>query len=632
MHVALLLVASAAVVAGGILAAGLLQLDDALDWTLAAAVLSTAEIVVVSLLAGVVLHRFQPGVVALLACGTSGILLLGRLARRQAQPRPRLFPALADVLRRLAPWQLLVCAVAAVALVWRLFLALVVPPFAYDALAYHLPAVAYWVQTRRIAPDPYAFCCSHYPANAEVLFAWPTVLLHSDALTQTVQIGLAIMAGLAVAGLARLAGAEAPTAATAFAVFLVCPIVLTQSNTNYNDVAVVAFLLCGLYFAAAFLAARPFAFTAADAPPPRTAHLVVASVSLGLLLGTKDTGVVMATVLAILLLAQLLFARARGRVGRTAAVRAGVLVLGPLVALGGFWYLRNWVQDGNPFWPFRVAGVFDGPLTIHSYLTVPPGGSRNVLVEVARSWYHDLAFWTRGDYTYETRDGGLGPLWSWVGWWAALWLAVEAVRRRRAFALNVAMPLALFFALEPYRWWARFTLYLAGAGAIAIAILLQRLSRGPTRTALAVVTVLLAFVGVARATWWLNPAGRAPRLDMQQVVSVALHPSRPHSIGSLFFHEYAWLDDVPQRATIAFDSRAPAIRFPYPLFGRRLDRHLVPISRGAPADAVARMHPAPAYVFLAAGSRYDRWARSARCYRAIYRGRGVAAYQRHGCG
>lgn len=598
---------------------------------LAAALFAIAEIVVVSLCAGVVLHRFQAGAVTALACGISGLLVLGRILRGRAGPRAQPLAAAAGVLRGLAPWQLVLCAAAAAALAWRLFLALVLPPFAYDALSYHLPAVAYWVQTRRIAADPYAFCCGHYPANAEILFAWPTVLLHDDALTQTVQLGIALVAALAVAGLARLAGAGTSAATVAGSLFLACPILLTQANTNYNDVTVVGFLLCAAYFGARFLASRPFAFVGSDADGAHMRHLLAAAVGLGLLAGTKASGLLAAALIALLVLAQLGIARLRGRLGDASALGSAIVALGPIVALGGFWYFRNWVQDGNPFWPFRVGGVFAGPLTIHSYLTVPPGGSRNGIVEVARSWYHDLVFWRRGDYSYETRDGGLGPVWSWIGWWALAWLVVDALRRHRPFALNAILPLAVVFTLDPYRWWSRFTIYLAGAGAVAVALLVQRLRRPPARLVLASAAVLLAVIGIGQATWWLDPAGRGRRLDMVQIVDVALHPSRPHGVGSLFFHEYAWLEQVPRRATIAFDSQADAIRFAYPLFGRHLDRMVLQIPAGAPADAAARMHPLPGYVFLAAGSRYDRWARSARCYRTVYRGRGVAVYERRGC-
>ena len=610
-----LLLATAGVAAGGVLGTRLLGLADPVDRVIAAVVLACAEILLVSLFAGVVLERFDR-VVILLEVAVVDSVLVAALKRRpnRSSPAP-ILPAAASALRALEPWQRVVVAAACVATLWRVLLALVLPPFAYDALSYHLTAVADWIQSGKIGPNPYALCCGRYPSNAEVLFAWPTLLLGRDTVTDAVQIVTALLAGLSAVGLARAAGVSPPGSVVAGALFALTPIVLTQSNTNYNDVTVTAFFLAALYFATRLLRARGFAFARSD-EAPKLAFASLVGIAAGLAFGTKTNGIVLAVLVTLPVLAQLAIAARRRALpsGRFALV-AACLVGGAMAMTGGWWYARNWVVTGNPLAPFEVRAlgveVFKGAASFRDYLTVPPGGARNPAAEVARSWYHDLVFWTRSDYSYEERSGGLGPLWSWLGWPLLLVGALAAVRRRPDLAISVVVPAAAAFAILPYRWWSRFTIYLAALGAVAIVAALERTSRDLLRRALTTAVVALALAGGALASWRLDPAGHGDRLSAATVVSLAVHPSRPRGVGDLFFHEFAWLDSVSPRATIGVDYEAPQIRFLYPLFGTRLERHVVPFYEGQESSVDRGLRgPAPAYLFVQRDDAFDRWARA----------------------
>ncbi|HEX3224949.1 MAG TPA: hypothetical protein VHQ89_02535, partial [Gaiellaceae bacterium] len=163
----LLVAATAAVALGAALASRLLRLGSPLDRLLAALVLAPAQVVLVSIVVGAMLHRFDrwwlfAGVVVF------DVLLVAAALRLGVRRTPRL--AVRATIRELRPWQFVLVVAAAGAVAWRCVLALVLPPFAYDALTYHLTAVASWVQSGRIGPNPYAACCARYPANAEVLF------------------------------------------------------------------------------------------------------------------------------------------------------------------------------------------------------------------------------------------------------------------------------------------------------------------------------------------------------------------------------------------------------------------------------------------------------------------------------
>ncbi|MBA3844461.1 MAG: hypothetical protein H0X39_17900, partial [Actinobacteria bacterium] len=263
MNVVALTVATAGAGLGGALAARLLELSDPLDRVIAAILLACTQVLVTSLAVGAVLDHYDR---RWLVVGTllGDAALLAVFALRPGIPldaNARVIPASVSAVRALALWQRLLLAAALAATLWRAFLAVLLPPFAYDALSYHLTAVASWVQRGSIGTNPYAFCCERYPSDAEVLFAWPTVLLGRDTLTDAVQIVFAVLGSLAVIGIARAAGLTKAGSLTAGALFALTPIVLAQSNTDYNDVAITGVFLTGLYFSARFLTARGFAFS-----------------------------------------------------------------------------------------------------------------------------------------------------------------------------------------------------------------------------------------------------------------------------------------------------------------------------------------------------------------------------------
>jgi hypothetical protein len=480
------------------------------------------------------------------------------------------------------PWEAALVVLATVALGWQLLVALVLPPFASDALTYHLTTVATWLREGDLAPTPLSLCCARYPGNSELLFAWPALLKGDDRLVDAVQVGFAILGALAVAGLARSAGLERATAAAAGALFAVTPIVLAQAPTNYADVIVAACALAGLHALVRFAATGAWQ------------RLAVAGLAAGLVLGIKGTGIVWAVALGLTTVA-VAVARRRG----AGALAAFAL---PCLALGSAWYLRNWIDTGNPFYPFRVrpAGLelFRGPVEVGDVLTAPAAAAGSPApVAVVRSWLQDVAFWRVGSYNYEQRLGGLGPLWPWLGLPllapAALWL-----RRRRSPALVALLVIGLVLVVQPYRWWSRFTIPLAAAGAIAIACAAvwapRRWMRGGVRGAalgLAVAAVLLSSLEV-------DPASRAPSLRADRLLDLAGSPARDRSVGHLFFREYRFLDDVPADATVMVDLGARRVRFVYPLFGSALSRRVVRAGAGPP--------PAGAWAVTAAGRPLDR--------------------------
>ena len=544
------------------------------------------------------------------------LAVLSALLRRSRVPliwRRRLLPdrrAWLPAIRR-QPWIAAVLALAGLALAWQALVALVLPPFAFDALTYHLTIPATWVQQGNVEPSPLSLCCAYYPANAELLFAWPMLLLDGDALVRTVQLGCAVLGALAVAGIARSAGFGITVAAAAAGLFALTPIVLTQAPTNYADLLIASLSLAALHSALRF---------AITAEPLR---LVPAGLAAGLLLGTKGTGVIWAAVLVAGVLVILVVVARRRRIEGRTAVAAGAVFVAGCLALGSYWYARNWIDTGNPAYPFRVevAGtrVFEGPILLDEVLT-PPDSSRELSAPeaIARSWAADLDFWRQGSYDYQQRLGGLGPLWSWLGLPLLLALGAALLRRPRPLLLVLAA-VAAVFALQPYRWWSRFTIDLAALGAIAIAAVALETSRAWLRRGVAAVALVLALAGAVLSSFQVDPSARAEPLDALDLVRLVGEPEDRRTVGRLFFPEYRFLDDVPADATIAVDLEAPEVRFVYPLFGSGLERSVVRAEESGPPDG--------AWLVTGAGRPLDRMARASNRFTLISAVGGLHAWR-----
>jgi hypothetical protein len=287
----------------------------------------------------------------------------------------------------------------------------------------------------------------------------------------------------------------------------------------------------------------------------------------------------------------------RGRLTARRAWRAPAAAVAACLLLSAWWYARSWIDTGNPLWPFRidVAGrtLFEGPSSVGQTLPTPDRGADDPWpVSVGFSWLSDLLPWRSGSYDYQQRSGGFGPLWPWLGL-PLLALGVLRWRHLRSRlagrvgpALAVVLPVVAVFAVQPGRWWARFTLPLAALGVLAVVHAAQDLRSPVRRAALQGVATVLALLGAGLVLIEVDPAGRAESLPASQVVQLVGAPSEERTLGRLFFAEYAFVDDMPDDAVVLVDLPADAVRFVYPLFGDRLQRTVLPADDGpVPDDA-----------------------------------------------
>jgi 4-amino-4-deoxy-L-arabinose transferase-like glycosyltransferase len=593
-----LLLGTALVAAGAARAARAAGLCDALDLLVSVPVLAGTQIVVTLVFAGAILGRLD--VVAVLATNVvvSGALLVfvrpARVGRRR--------PGLRDAPARLAaacgshPIVAALVVLAFIAIGWRIVLALVLPPYGYDALTYHLPTVVGWLQNSRISTSTLNTCCNYYPENGELLATWPALLGGGIEYVDLVQIAAGLLGAAAVAGIARAARLPTHGAAAAAALFLLTPIVLAQANTSDTDLT-----FTGTGLAAYYLVLRALKGTGRR----RWFLLGAAGAATGLCIGTKPTGSEFLATLAVPLVVGAV-RRRRWTWGETGVGTAVFAV--PVAALGIAWYVRSWFVTGNPFHPMDVRFLGVTVFAGRNHLTgAPPNLAHHfILLQPLISWASDLHFWTKPGYNLGELLGGLGPVWSYFGAILSLAFAVYAWKRCRPVFWLFLVPTALLFVIQPDHWFSRYTIGLAAAGSIAVAWAMTASWRPAwARLALGVATLVLAAGGAWVASRLVLPGTRFKALSIRSVLSDAIHGRR--TVGSVFDHDYAWVDRIGRGAPIALDLHSVHLFSPFA--GRHFQNRLVVLPQRTNLRAFVAKHHV-AYVATLPGSFYDLQARS----------------------
>jgi hypothetical protein len=280
-----------------------------------------------------------------------------------------LAPATGRLERALAAGGIAACALW---LVFALGEHLTTPSPGFDALSAYMPTVATWMESGSIwqIADwvPNAFFGAG-PGNGSLIVLSATLPWSNDFLGHLAMYPYIVLVAVALYALARELGAPGPTAVLLALMVTAVPVVVQPGLTRgLLDPVMYSMLAIG----AVFLIRHDRSAARAD--------LVIAGLALGICFGTKFYGyTVVAAVVAIWMVARLLRGIDLGRVVRELA-GLGALIL----AAGGIWMVRNWVETGNPLLPLSIEPLgitlFDAPsdpqrpffgFTIADYLAEP---------------------------------------------------------------------------------------------------------------------------------------------------------------------------------------------------------------------------------------------------------------------
>jgi hypothetical protein len=300
----------------------------------------------------------------------------------------------------------------------------------FDSLAYHLPVMARWVSSSSLEVFAELGQVALYPSHFEVLSAMLQLPMRQDLLISAPNLLAWAQLGLAVLFLGRILGATRASGIVAAALVLLAPSLLSRLDAIQPDIAL----------AATFLTALGFALRARE----RLARLdlLVILLSVGLLAGLKLSGPVF-----VLMLLPVVLAGPAGAWRPSKAMLERVLPPGArgamagwaafAVALGLFWYLRNWGALGNPFGDLEIrvlgAPLFEGSITRQ---------------ELARG---ALSHVFRIDSVEDWSVLG-GVLWEWLGAGAAFLLLASLLSVARGRTRALAMVTALLLLCVVLYW------------------------------------------------------------------------------------------------------------------------------------------------------------------------------------
>jgi len=229
----------------------------------------------------------------------------------------------------------------------KFFINLVNPPFGWDDLNYHFTFPVEWLKHGNLNnpitvfddPSP-----SYYPINGSLLFFWLMVALKNVFLADLGQFPFFILAFLAAYSIAGKVGLGKYGSFSAAGLFVLIPNFFKQLKIAYLDVMVAALFLIALNYL--FLLRKEFSLR----------NVLIFCLGLGLLLGAKTV----ALPYSLLLFIPFVYYAVKNR---KKAYLFLVAVLA-IASLGGFSYIRNFLETGNPLYPLNLnllgVNIFKG--------------------------------------------------------------------------------------------------------------------------------------------------------------------------------------------------------------------------------------------------------------------------------
>lgn len=220
--------------------------------------------------------------------------------------------------------------------------------FGPDGLSYH----SYFAATTVISGDlslPYSLGNDFYPYNAETLSVWFLLPFQGDGLVCLAGYTWGTISFLLAVVYARRFQASGFWAFLAGGIILLAPPIQAHIRSYAAvDLAGPCMFLASLLF----ISPSPNAATLRDRWP----DFLMGGLCAGYSLGTKFSflpAVVFLGILYIVFYRKNLF---------SVLTWQGLLFVTAVFLTGGYWYLRNWLLTGNPFFPAE-AGFFSGPLS-----------------------------------------------------------------------------------------------------------------------------------------------------------------------------------------------------------------------------------------------------------------------------
>lgn len=371
-------------------------------------------------------------------------------------------------------------------------------PYVYDTLTYHLPKVADWIQQGRIVAMDTPVVRSYWPANFELLQAWSCVFFHHDIIVEAPGLPFYLLAVGSVAVIARALGVSHSLASLTALAYATTPVLLQNAVTCKNDIAITAVFL---YLLAHLIDAGYRGLLIHK----RLAVLICCG---GFAFGSKPTIVFMMP--GALLIAG--WAIWRQRKSLSGALKpdnwlsiSNISLSFAGIYLAVFWYIRNFIKFGNPFYPVP-SKLFEATSKVAGQSGLQQGGFSWESMSASISSMLSMRIYDLGRWTPDVSNNSG---WGWFVFACGFPAFMLTMIRWKPFRLlGAGMVLSLlvlfgFVATDP--WNMRFVSWFPAVFAIAFAGVLMMAPCSSVRQPLLVLACLcvaLNVVGSLGSGYW----------------------------------------------------------------------------------------------------------------------------------
>jgi hypothetical protein len=367
---------------------------------------------------------------------------------------------------------------AVIAAAYGIYMGQLFPPMSWDSWGYHLGWAALAHQERYLGPfDIKSIWINFFPKNTDILFLWWIIGTGCDRWANIAQAPFAFASALSCYLLARRVGAGQRIAVVIGLLIFSIPTVDHMMWRAMVDLAAMG----GFLSALAFLSRRKL----------NPASLALAGCAGGFIVGTKGSAMFYFIGLLLFLIYRTLplgmDALRDKRGSRVKNIALFILIFGGVAfVFGSYFYLRNWVQTGNPtgLYEIKIGNVvlFEGDLNVaetHFNRRLMPDVLFDALEE-GSEWpiVFDGFFDPQLPFFQGNRIGGWGAVWTALMLPAIPIAFLWALIRRRWSVIAIILACVIpYFLFRETHTWTRYHLPVIGAGTTALGYLLTVLRR-----------------------------------------------------------------------------------------------------------------------------------------------------------
>jgi hypothetical protein len=594
-------------------------------------VLGLAQIISTEMVLGVVFGKLYAVPLFILNISLSGTIMVFTLSKGEwrAGMMEEIGDEISHVLTIIRRDRVLVCVtlLLMLSLSWIVFLGYLFPSYTWDAIWYHLPMIGFIMQDGSIQENTATFFIEQFinifPKNIELLFIWNTIFLKDDTIIDLSQLLFTVLGIAAVYSMARKLGIREKSALLAALLFFFTPIVILQSTTNYVDVAVSVLFLVSINFLLHNSPERLNYHTDRVSSENTRAPLLLSGLTTGILLGSKGSGPLFVIILSSAFFLQEIARHIRWKRDlrgaghenfpapfknhmKNSLMKYLLFFMLPVLTLGGYWYIKNWLLYGSPVYPMEIslfnvtifkglyAGIIDPAPELISYL---PALKRPLYVWLERVGY----------YLYDSRFSGFGPLWFILFLPSTAFVIALGLIRKRTDLLFAALVLVVTFVLHPRNWNTRYVIFIVGLGAISFGLVLDYFHRRE-RILRFFALILAGYTFLASNSPCITPRkiGEFLRLPAHER-TIARHA--PFNIDLQARQEYGywnWIsENVKKGETIAYTFEP---LFHAPLWNREFSNRVVYAGGDSLVEWLKTLRDEDVtYTLIRARSREDKW-------------------------